>query len=277
MPEIETITGDLRAVAQLEQGTFQHWNELSRDQIRNVSLRNRALYVADFPLYTAAGGKAILGLARHTVAHPNNLILTHLFDPKNSSYEQLISRGDFRPDPDEARAVLEAADTLKVELSGLRLGVYDGTSCFLSIRTQDGFIRVGDKFKRPNELEQAVLQRVGYTPDFLDMMKSDPHTISETRVNVLNPNYVENEAEEGFISRAAWRYLFVFNTPSLPYDYRVNVHLGVRGVRRMVAAGDAPKNVEVPLAASAHSSPKPKFFTPERGELSKRVQKLELD
>lgn len=53
---IETITGDLRTVAQLELGTFQHWAELSADQVRDASLRSDGFYVADYPQYHNKGG-----------------------------------------------------------------------------------------------------------------------------------------------------------------------------------------------------------------------------
>ena len=72
---IETITGNLRAHAQFEPGTFQDFDELSRDQITNPSLLRRGFYVSTFPLYTARGGEPVLALARHTREHPNNLVL----------------------------------------------------------------------------------------------------------------------------------------------------------------------------------------------------------
>ena len=72
---IETITGNLRAHAQFEPGTFPDFDELSRDQITNPSLLRRGFYVSTFPLYTARGGEPVLALARHTREHPNNLVL----------------------------------------------------------------------------------------------------------------------------------------------------------------------------------------------------------
>lgn len=252
MAELDTIFGDLRAVAQLEPGTFQHWDELSRDQIQDAGLRRNSFYVADFPLYTAVGGKPTLGLARHTAEHPHNLVLAHLFDKENSSFDQLINTGNFRPDPDEARAVLEASDTLKVTLSDVHLSGNDDTYRFLSIRTSDGFIKADNKYQRPNEVEREVLHRVGYTSDFLGVLNSKSHNISETRLYVLNPDYVQKEVQKGPVGRAAWRYLF-YNLADSNANYRNVINSnsnGLRGVRRVVAAGDASKNVEVPQEIS---------------------------
>ncbi len=247
---IETITGDLRAVAQLEAGTLQHWDELSRDQVADESLRNRGFYVADFPLYTARKGKPVLALARHTKEHPHNLVLVHLFDEQNSSYDQLIRTGNFRPNQDEAQAVLGAADTLKMEMSGLRLSGDNPVYRFLRVRTMDGFVGIGeDRYQRPNEVEQALIQRVGYTREFLDVLRSKPHKVSETRVYLLNPDYVAAEAGEQFVGRAAWRYNFSDCANSDANDHYVYDHNALRGVRRVVVpAGDAPENKEVPSA-----------------------------
>ena len=137
---LETITGELRAVAQLEPGTFQHWAELSADQIKEPSLRSRAFYVADYPQYHSEGGRQFLALARHTVERPHNLVLVHLFDQENSSYDQLIQTSNFRPNPDEARAVLDATDTLNVDLADLHLSRNDPTWRFLTVRTAVGFV-----------------------------------------------------------------------------------------------------------------------------------------
>lgn len=230
MAEVETIPGDLRAVAQLEEGTLQHWDELSRDQIADESLRNRGFYVADFPLYTAAGGKPTLYLARHTAEHPNNLVLVHLFDPENSSYGQLIQTGNFRPNPDEAQAVLDAVDTLKMEMSGLRLSGDDTVYRSLRVRTKDGFVGVGeDRYQRPSEVEQALIQRVGYTEEFLAVLGSKSHNVGETRVFLLNPDYVAAEVGELFVGRAAWRSYFYDSADSDAYVHDVNNHSALRG------------------------------------------------
>ena len=242
---IDTITGDLRAFEQFEPGTFQDFDELSRDQIADPSLLERAFYVSTFPLYTTRGGDPVFALARHTRAHPNNLVLNHLFDEENSSYDQLIKTGNFCPDPDEAQAVLEAADTLQVKLGDLRLSRENAAYRSLGIRTKDGYVRDDREYKQPSEVEQAVIQRVGYTEDFLDMLNREFRRISEIRLYVLAPNYVAVKAGEQFIGRVALRDNFRINANSDAIERSVDLNGSLRGVRRrvVVPSGDAPKNL----------------------------------
>ncbi|OGW83912.1 MAG: hypothetical protein A2987_02460 [Omnitrophica bacterium RIFCSPLOWO2_01_FULL_45_10] len=243
---IETVTGNLRACAQLEPGTFQDFDELSRDQIVDPRLLSQGCYVSTFPLYTARGGEPVLAFARHTKEHPNNLVLNHLFDKENSSYDQLIRTENFRPDPEEAQAVLEAADTLQVKLRDLRLSGNDKIYRFLAIRTTDGFVKNDDKYKRPSKVEKAVIQRVGYTEKFLTMLqrKCSTPTFSETRLYVLAPDYVAAKAGEKFIRRAAWRCDFFSYAFSSAIHYDVGDRGGLRGARQVVVPeGDAPQGV----------------------------------
>ena len=236
---IETIFGDLRAHAQFEPGTFQDFDELSRDQLADPSLLKKAFYVSTFPLYTARGGEPVLAFARHTTEHPNNLVLVHIDDPVNSSYKQLVKMGNFRPDPDEAQAVLEATDTFQAKLRDFRLSGNDPVYRFLAIRTADGFVKDGDKYKRPREVEQAAIVRVGYTEEFLAMLHREPFQIGKTRLYVLPPDYVAVKAGEQFVGRAAWRYSFFSNAYSDAYDHFVNFLYGLRGVPLVAPAGDA--------------------------------------
>ncbi len=238
---IETITGNLREFAQFEPGTFQDFDELSRDQVADPSLLRRDFYVSTFPLYTVRGGEPILALARHTKEHPHNLVLSHLFDKKNSSYEQLLSEKtgyNFRPNPEEAQAVLEAADTLQVKLRDLRLRGDDRLNHFLAlaIRTEDGFVKVGsDEYKPPSEAEQEVIQRVGYTEEFLAMSQREHPSIRETRLYVLAPNYVAAKAREQFVGQAARRCDFLLNVSSDTNVNLVDDRCRLRGVRRAAA------------------------------------------
>jgi len=234
MTNIETITGDLRAFAQFELGTFQDFDELSIDQITYPSLLQRGFYVSTFPLYTVKDGEPVFALARHTKEHPNNLVLVHINDPVNSSYDQLIQTRDFHPDLEEAQAVLEATDTFQAKLRDFRLGGNDSFYRSLAIRIKDGFVRDGCKYKRPSEVEQRVMQRVGYTEEFLSVLQRECPQIQETGLYVLAPDYVAVEAAEKFIGRAAWRGSFYGNANSDAYDHGVSDRNGLRGVRRVV-------------------------------------------
>ncbi len=275
---IKTIIGDLRAVAQLEAGTLQHWDELSRDQIADASLRGRGFYVADFPLYTVRKGKPVVALARHTKEHPHNLVLVHLFDEQNSSYDQLIQTGNFRPNPDEAQAVLDAADTLQMEMSGLRLSGDDPVYRFLRVRAEDGFVGIGeDRYQHPNEVEQALIQRVGYTREFLDVLRSEPHNIGETRVYLLNPDYVAAEAGEQFVGRVAWRSNFFIDLAnSIANGRYVDFHEALRGVRKK-SSSDL---ISAPESDSSSDSVRrvvaPQGCAPEKGQVPNTPSRMTL-
>ena len=263
---IETIRGNLRAVARLVPGTFQDFDELSVDQVADPTLLREAFYVSTFPLYTARDGVPVFALARHTKEHPNNLVLNHLFDKENSSWNQLLDERtghNFSPDPEEARAVLGATDTLQAKYSDVRLSGTDKVYRFLGIRTADGFVRVGDDYEPPRDIEQAVIQRVGYTEEFLMTLRREHPTISETQLYLLTPDFVTAKAGEGFVGRAAWRGDFRNLAVSLA-DFRVVfIPNGLRGVRLVVAVperardellqvtGDAPEKGDVPSALSA--------------------------
>ncbi len=235
---IKTIVGDLRAFAQFEPGTFQDFDQLSRDQIVYPRLLNREFYVSTFPLYTARGGVPVFALARHTREHPNNLALNHLFDEQNSSWDQLLDERtghNFCPDSEEAQAVVEATDTLQAKLSNLRLSGNGKVYRFLGIRTADGFVKVGDDYDSPRDIEQAVIERVGYTEQFLNMLQREYPQIEETRLYVLAPEYVAAEAGEKFFGRVAWRLHFDYYVDSPASGCGVNLLDCLRGVRRVVA------------------------------------------
>ena len=256
---LEVITGDLRAYAQLVPGTFQHWDELSAAQINDASLRTQGFYVADYPQYHLEKGKPLLALARHTKTHPNNLVLNHLFDSKNSSYEQLVNNNNFFPDLDEARAILQAADTLITGLRDLRLSGTETEYRYLAICTADGYVKVGDRYHRPTGIEQELILRAGYTEQFLDVLKNE-YNISETKLYVLAPDYVVNVAGEKFVGRAAWRGDFGIIANSLAIDHGIGSHGGLFGVRRGasvsepgVAVGDASENIISPSVPSVPS------------------------
>ena len=257
--QLEVLTGDLRAYAQLVPGTFQHWDELSAAQINDASLRTQGFYVADYPQYHLENGKPMLALARHTKTHPNNLVLNHLFDSKNSSCEQLVNNNNLFPDPDEARAILRATDTLITGLRDLRLSGNDKTYHYLAIRTADGYVKVGNRYHRPTGIEQELILRAGYTEQFLDVLKNK-HNISETKLYVLAPDYVVNVAGEKFVGRAAWRSSFNYDASSNANGHIIINHGGLFGVRRGasvsepgVAVGDASENIISPSVPSVPS------------------------
>lgn len=247
---IETIPGNLLAYQEIIPGTMQHGDKLLFDQISNPELRSKTFHAADFPLYSVEKGEPTLWLARHTAKHPNNLVLVHLFDTENSSYHQLVT-GDrnFRPNPDEAQVVMKDADTLRIPLNELCLQAYDdivgdeGIYRFLAIRN-DGQIRTAlGEYRQPNATEDLLIKRGGYTPQFLEELRTSPQRITETKVFLLNPYFVVCEAAKSPVGRASWCGGFYLNANFLLDGRNVNTHLALRGVRRVVVAeeGDGTK------------------------------------
>lgn len=247
MANIETITGDLKAVARLVPKTLQHWDELSRDQTADPSLGEQAYWVGDYPQYDRKTSEPMLYLARL----PHNLVIQHLFDKENSSWEQLLDGRKgyfFRPAQDEAQAVVEAADTLPVPLRALRLQGTDGQYRFLQVRTEDGLVNTSPdpenpRYERSITEEQQLIERAGYTLPFLKTLQNSRWEISATNIYVLNPDFASGVTAEGPVGRAAWRSYFIFGADSIAYVRNVSVHIGLRGVRQVIVPkGDAPKN-----------------------------------
>lgn len=236
---IKTIPGNLRAVAQLEEGTFQHWDELSRDQIADPLLREQSYWVADYPQYGRNdSGEPKLYLARLD----NNLVLKHLFDAKDSSWEQLLNQRTgyfFHPAQDEAQAVIEASSTLPVPLRALRLRGNDTKYRFLQVRTEDSFINTSTNpekphFERPIDEEQQLLDRAGYSSAFLNTWRTSRWRIQASNLYLLNPEAVHQVAAEGFVGGAAWHGSFDGSASSSAVDHVVNIRGVLRGVRRVV-------------------------------------------
>lgn len=242
----EYIPGDLRAYKDAEPGTMLHFDQVSAAQVHNHSLRLRSVYTADGPLYSMDGSHPVLDLTRHTLEGPNNLVLVHLFDEKDSSYKQLRDTGNFRPDLEEAKRVMEAVSTLRIPLEELRLQGNDNVYRSLCVRTADGMILVGeDDAIEPNRYEELLLDRAGVTPAFRAALQEKPYSIRETRVFVLSPDYVEQEAAQSVIGRAAWRGDFG-SLGSNASGRVVGLHLGLLGVRRVGREAAAPELGEVP-------------------------------
>lgn len=240
---LETIVGNLReGYAQLEPGTFLHADQLTAEQVNDTNLRGTGFYIADYPQYSVENGTPTLWLARHTLAEPNNLVLRHLFDKENNSYDQLIRTGNFRPNMEEAKAVMVAKDTLRINMNNLFLQGIDTEWNFLEISTT--------KYEKQLNSEGRKLAERFYGSEdaFVTAMETlSSIGIDNTRVLVLSPGYiVTKEAGKGPIGRASWLGNFGRGAVSDAYNRCVNDHNGLRGVRQVVVpVGNAPKNKEV--------------------------------
>ena len=237
---LETIVGNLRkGYAQLQPGTMLHADQLMAEQVKDASLRNRDFHVADGPLYSLEGKKRTptLWLTRE----PNNLVLRHLNDKVNSSYEQLVNvyMRDYCPNPEEAREAMQAQDTLRIDLTQLHLQGDSVIWQYLEISTT--------KYKKLKLEERKLVERFyGQGKAFATAMNILKESgIDSTKVYVLNSGYVQKEATECPIGRAAWRNNFENCANSSAYDYSVDDRSRVRGVRREsvgeMSAGHAPE------------------------------------
>src|SRR3989338_2487334 len=136
MAELETLVDNLRdGYKQLQPGTMLHANQLMAAQVRDASLRTQGFYVADGPLYSLEGKKKTptLWLTREK----DNLVLRHLDDKVNSSYDKLIDTDNFRPDMEEAQKAMRAKDTLRIDLTKLDLKGNDLEWRYVEISTSD--------------------------------------------------------------------------------------------------------------------------------------------
>ena len=105
---------------------------------------------------------------------------------------------------------------------------------YLGIRTRDGFILTEDGFEAPNEEEQKVMIRLGYTSDTLEMLRDSEQKIGETRVYVLSPDYVAKEIakepEHDSLWRASWLDDFLINSSFYANCRNISYHDCLRGV-----------------------------------------------
>ena len=147
---LETIIDNLRdGYNQLQPGTILHADQLMAEQVCDSYLRQQWFYVADGPLYSLEGKKKTptLWLTREA----DNLVLRHLNDEVGNSYEQLINTSHFRPDPKEARKSMNARETLRVDLTKLRLEGNEAEWGYLAIPTTD--------YDKLNAEEQKLAER----------------------------------------------------------------------------------------------------------------------
>ena len=196
---LETIVNNLRdGFHELEPGTFLHSAELLAEQVENVELQNQGHYVADGPLYGLREQKPTLWLTRL----PHNLVLRHLGDAENSSYDQLVQTGNYHADPREAQEAIAARDTVEIDLAQVRLKGKNRVWQYLSINTYspNDFNPEETKLVHRMNGKGAALQKA------LEAMNK--RGIQRTGIRVLNPLYVAEVAREGVVGRAAWRNNF---------------------------------------------------------------------
>ncbi|PIN76585.1 hypothetical protein COV17_01910 [Candidatus Woesearchaeota archaeon CG10_big_fil_rev_8_21_14_0_10_36_11] len=232
---LENVTGNLLAYNELEPGTFQHVDQLTIERRTNHELRNQGFYTADGELYTVQKRKQLWVITRE----PQNLVLENI----EEAYRQLTGQGNYFPDADAAQTSLEHEDSVVVNLEGLKLVKHNNH--------QYGHFVVDPKaVKKLNPEQRKAAKRV-YGPDEenfglnMEMFAKAGKTLY---VFVLMPDYVQGTLrsnDKKFVGRASW--LDNFSDYFYAIDRVVSLHLTLRGVRHVIAEGDAPEN-EVPPA-----------------------------
>jgi len=115
-------------------------DQLQEERQDNPALRNNVFYTADGNGYFLREDG---GVDWAITPEADNLVLRHLDDEVDSSYDQLVHNDNFRPDNAEALAAKNAQGTVVVDVSQLRLFRDDKEFRYLQIRTKDGFILIG--------------------------------------------------------------------------------------------------------------------------------------
>ena len=219
---LETIEGNLRdAYLQLQPGTMLHVDQLMNERQTNENLRNKGFYTGDGEIYFLDAGKTpTLAITREAY----NPVLKNIGD----AFEQLVNCGGYPVNKNDLEQALAATDTVQIALPNLRLLGDEKEWRYLAIGTTPS------KYGRLNDEERKFVERVyGKGDDFPNNMKMLEYAkIGETRIYVLNPNYVREHVKEGAIARASWLYDFYIISQFDAIGRNVNDHDRVRGVRR---------------------------------------------
>jgi len=229
---LETIEGNLRdAYLQLQPGTMLHVDQLMNERQTNENLRNKGFYTGDGEIYFLDAGKTpTLAITREAY----NPVLKNIGD----AFEQLVNCGGYPVNKNDLEQALAATDTVQIALPNLRLLGDEKEWRYLAIGTTPS------KYGRLNDEERKFVERVyGKGDDFIQNMKMlENAKIIETRIYVLNPDYVRKQAQEGAIARASWLQVFFNNSDFNAGFYNINNHNCICGIRRSTREADTAQN-----------------------------------
>ncbi len=235
---LETLIGSLAQTFRLlKRATILHSDQLTTERRADPELRNRWFNTADFALYNiekeGEQEEVYLSLARNE----NNLI----FDNIEEATQQLTrTRNYLVTNLEDIERVTKAESTLRVNLSNLKLQKLNDKVSYFEINTAD--------YNELNPEQRRVAERVyGQGDDFVQNMamlrKNTKISITETRVYVLNPDYVKRNApQDGAIARTCELGSFVLDSSFFAGDWGVggvDAYLSLRGAPIKVAEGDA--------------------------------------
>ncbi|GEM_PF-2684149 len=254
--DLITVQGNLRdGYKQLQPGTMLHVDQLMNERRDNAELRNQWFYTADGGIYFLYDSQApILAITREAY----NPVLQNI----DNAFEQLTCNQNYTVLFQDFEQALAVPETVLVSLPNLRLSKHNAEFSYLSLGTTPA------KYNQLNYDECKLAERVyAKGNDFVQNMKMLKDAgIGETRIWVLNPDYVQKHAKKGAIARASW--LDVFNGDSqFGADVRfIGNHDRVRGVRRGASVSEQriskvqelevipPQNVSQPTLPQVYDS-----------------------
>ena len=216
---IETIVGNLcDAYKEVEAGSMLHSDELQAARVKDASLGSLSFWTADGEIYSLVNSVPYLAMTREK----DNPVLGHLDD----AFTQLTRTGNYRPSAEDVSSALAAESTVHIDLTQLRLQGDNAEWRYLAIPTTN--------YSSLNPEEKKLAERVhGSGSAFAATMKmlADAGT-TETKIYVLNPEYVQVHATEGAIGRASWLDNVISSSNFIADGSNVDNYHRLRGVRR---------------------------------------------
>ncbi len=240
---LETITGNLRdGYKQLQPGTMLHVDQLMKERRTTEELRSNGFYTADGEVYLLDGARKTPTLAMTREAY--NPVLQNI----DVAYGQLVNKHNYRVSQTDVQQALAASETVVIALPNLRLTEHNAEFSYLTLGTTPA------KYDKLNDEERKLAKRVyGQEDDFAQNMKMLKDAgIGETRIWVLNPDYVRKQAEAGAVARASWLSIFINSSQFNAIDRNFVNRGRVRGVRRGSEATQAPEGRSAQKAGSLY-------------------------
>ncbi len=258
--KLENLIGDLRAYNLLEPGTFQHANELMDETWRDTELqfwsffrdnvetrvqisgpkinyRDNDYLTADGMIYHLMNGVPTLSIVREK----DNLVLRHLNDPTNSSFEQLMHTRIYQCDLREAQAAIAAPETVSIDLT--KLGHEDESSLtgkkFWVIGSDEQIYHIltfrsdgiSSYYHPYNIEEERLLERLYGEATFRNREKISKLISGRADIYVLHPEYVRAHATKSPIAQVCVTNLSNRTMRSTHLnDYKFNLRGTVRPI-----------------------------------------------
>lgn len=225
--KLENAYGTLaETVPQLVLSSIQHADQITTERRTNHGLRSFVFYTADGAMYRVED-KPVLYLTRG----PSNPIFRNL----EAATDQLLRTHNYIPPQQHVEEAISAPDTLRIDILSLKLAIHDDEFSYFTINTE--------KPNDLNEAQQAMAWRVyGQGNEYsLNMaMLENELEISETRIYVLNPEYVQSTA--GTIARGCGLFEFDDDSRFIAIDRYLDDRDALRGVRVDADKGGSQQN-----------------------------------